>query len=95
MADYLHFYMENGDEWRVPIDGILNDAAKHYAEIDGVSFIKSLGETYEHFTSEPSELWDWFLNNMEPSDYMKEHGELVSKSEYQFKIDMCGDYWLD
>lgn len=67
-VQYYQVESENGEQWRVPIDAIVQNRSEYYAEKDNVSYEEAEAETIELFNSDTYEIEDWARNNMNWSD---------------------------
>jgi hypothetical protein len=70
MRELMTVEMPDGSKWGVPVAMIARNRAENYAdEFDGNVELSMLEDTLPLFESDPYEIQDWAVNNMNWSDF--------------------------
>lgn len=92
MAKHLRAVMPDGT-WLIPLDVIARIRAAHYADEFGGDVERSLAEdTLPLFESQPGEVYEWAVNNMNWSDVAKHAVKVLDPPKPRFDRE---EAWLE
>jgi hypothetical protein len=99
LAKYLVIEMPDGSEWEVPVQPIVQDRAKYYAELDsrknGTPYLERYNEELEFSLNDDAEAIDWAKNNMNWSDVQSLAVKVKEPPPVDFQEGWCnGDSYI-